>query len=215
MQNDGFSEVWGGVQKVYSEGRTWAKGNPFKASLAIVGTVALVAFAIAAFSRSSTPSSSHNSWSNFNPKPNRRHSPKKPEDPPSTSGTNSAEDKTKASTSTKTSSTKASSPLQRGRPSKHTTWPGRDSTLPTEPSIYRAYNRTDNSLDYIGKSVNPRRRLGEHFRAASNPIRPDTHVVDIIPAKPGITDSELREAEKMQIFKHQPRWNKTVGGNGR
>ena len=97
------------------------------------------------------------------------------------------------------------SDFKRGRPSRQ--------DPPHKPGLYRFKNKETGEIDYIGESVDLKRRTSQHLRYGD--VSRDTHHVEWQAAEDGSTSETRREHEKLKIDQHSPRMNQRRGGGGR
>lgn len=94
--------------------------------------------------------------------------------------------------------------LKRGRPSRQ--------EPPNGPGIYRFRNKTTGKPEYIGETVNLRKRKKQH--GESGKLR-SQYCFEWQQADSRSTSKTRRRIEKEHIRKYQPTLNRDVGGSGR
>lgn len=107
----------------------------------------------------------------------------------------------------------SSSAISPGRMRETDVIKGKDSTIPSEPGMYRHRNKQTGEIEYIGQTNNLRKRQQEHAREGR--YDPRTQYVQYGIAKSGSTKDDLLQTEKNHISRHKPKGNTTAGGNGR
>lgn len=94
--------------------------------------------------------------------------------------------------------------------------PGRPSLQvpPSLPGEYRWINSFDNTIEYIGETVDLRRRRNEHARSEA-PWSLESHRFAWKVANDLLNSQLRRQHEKEKIAQHKPIGNKRAGGGGR
>lgn len=79
--------------------------------------------------------------------------------------------------------------------------------------MYRHVDKQTGNIDYVGQTNDLRRRQQEHARDGRlDPGRQEVHYATV---RPGAGKDDLRRTEQAHIGRHDPKGNKTRGGNGR
>ncbi len=87
--------------------------------------------------------------------------------------------------------------------------------IPRGPVVYRYKNKKTGANDYTGESANGRQRTQVHARNNRPFANRKTHQLQWKPMDGRSTSRTRREVERKQIAKHNPKYNRTGGGEGR
>lgn len=82
------------------------------------------------------------------------------------------------------------------------------------PGEYRWRNKKTGKIDYIGETINLKRRKSEHERSEKK-ISSKTHDFEWKVADGRSTSNSRRKHERKKIEQHNPQHNERLGGAGR
>lgn len=102
-----------------------------------------------------------------------------------------------------------------GRPNKYNPTIGMGQKPPAKPGEYRIRDASG-TIAYIGETNNLSRRTGEHIRSGKLPTgQAGAGTIEYKVADGRSTSNTRREHERQKIAQHQPKLNKSKGGEGR